>query len=167
MLFFLFELDWTELVTSLLRTCSGFLTDLDICRIRLEENHAPVLALQQVYSVYCNFLITPFWNAEDSEGGTKKTWYISALSFVSNTAWPLIYPKISLWELTLWNVRSIAGYRRNAKHILLIKIQSRLESRGVLPKMAYTERFHLEGVPFSGLKYMRGLGFHLLKYIKG
>ena len=167
MLFFLFELDWTELVTSLLRTCSGFLTDLDICRIRLEENHAPVLALQQVYSVYCNFLITPFWNAEDSEGGTKKTWYISALSFVSNTAWPLIYPKISLWELTLWNVRSIAGYRRNAKHILLIKIQSRLESRGVLPKMAYTERFHLEGVPFSGLKYMGGLGFHLLKYIKG
>ena len=109
MLFFLFELDWTELVTSLLRTCSGFLTDLDICRIHLEENHAPVLALQQVYSVYCNFLITHFWNAEDSEGGTKKTWYISALSFVSNTAWPLIYPKISLWELTLWNIRSIAG----------------------------------------------------------
>ena len=51
--------------------------------------------------------------------------------------------------------------------ILLIKIQSQLESRGVLSKMANTERLHLKGIPFSGFKYMRGLGFHLLKYMKG
>ena len=51
--------------------------------------------------------------------------------------------------------------------ILLIKIQSRLESRGVLPKMAYMERVHPKGVPFSGFEYMRGLGFPLLKYMKG
>ena len=51
--------------------------------------------------------------------------------------------------------------------VLLIKIQRRLESRGVLPKMAYTERLHPKGVPFSGFKCMRGLGFHLLKYMKG
>ena len=48
--------------------------------------------------------------------------------------------------------------------ISLIKIQSRLESRGVLLKMAYTERLHPKGVPFSGL-WERG--FHLLKYTKG
>ena len=48
------------------------------------------------------------------------------------------------------------------------QIQSRLESRGVLPTMAsYTEKLHPKGVPFSGFKYMRGLGFHLLKYMKG
>ena len=35
-----------------------------------------------------------------------------------NTAWPLIYPKISSWELTLCNIRCIAGYGRNAKHCL-------------------------------------------------
>ena len=45
--------------------------------------------------------------------------------------------------------------------ILLIRIQSRLESRGVLPNMAYTERLHPKGAPFSGFKYMLGLGFHL------
>ena len=51
--------------------------------------------------------------------------------------------------------------------ILLIKIQSQLESRGILRKMAYTERLHPKGVPFSGVKYMLRLGFHLLKYMKG
>ena len=40
-----------------------FLTDLDMWRIHCEENHVPVFALQQVYSVYCNYLITHFWNA--------------------------------------------------------------------------------------------------------
>ena len=30
--------------------------------------------------------------------------------------------------------------------------------------MAYTERLHPKGVPFSGFKYMLGLGFHLLRY---
>ena len=51
--------------------------------------------------------------------------------------------------------------------ILLIKIQSRLEYRGVLPKMAYTERLHPNGIQFSGFKQMRGLVFHLLKCMKG
>ena len=34
--------------------------------------------------------------------------------------------------------------------ILLIIIQSRLESPGVLPKMAFWERLHPKGIPFSG-----------------
>ena len=45
--------------------------------------------------------------------------------------------------------------------ILLIK------TRGELPKMAFRERLHPKGIPFSGFKCMRGLGFHLLKYMKG
>ena len=51
--------------------------------------------------------------------------------------------------------------------IFLIRIQSRLESLGVPAKMAYMERVHPKGEPFSGFEYMRGLGFHLLKYMKG
>ena len=51
--------------------------------------------------------------------------------------------------------------------LLLIKIQSQLEFRGVLPKMAYKERLHPKEVPFLGFKYARGLAFHLLKYMKG
>ena len=58
-----------------------------------------------------------------------------------------------------------SSYREST--VLLIKIQSRLESRGVLPKMTYTERLHRKGIPFSGFKYMRGLRFHLLEYMKG
>ena len=51
--------------------------------------------------------------------------------------------------------------------ILLIKTQSRLESPGVLPKMAFREMLHPKGIPFSGFKCMRGLGFPLLKYMRG
>ena len=51
--------------------------------------------------------------------------------------------------------------------IFLIRIQSWLESLGVPAKMAYMKRVHPKGVPFSGFEYMRGLGFHLLKYMKG
>ena len=36
---------------------------------------------------------------------------------------------------------------------------------GVLPMMTYTGRLCLKGVSFSGFKYMKGQGFHLLKYI--
>ena len=50
--------------------------------------------------------------------------------------------------------------------ILLIKTQNRLESPRVLPKMAFRERLHSKGIPFSGFKCMRGLGIHLLKYMK-
>ena len=51
--------------------------------------------------------------------------------------------------------------------VLLIKTQRRLVSPEVLPKMAFRERLHPKGIPFSGFKCMRGLGFHLLKYMKG
>ena len=48
----------------------------------------------------------------------------------------------------------------------MTKIQSGLESRGVLFKMAYTRRLHPKGVPLSGVKYMRRLGVHLLKLVE-
>ena len=38
---------------------------------------------------------------------------------------------------------------------------------GVLPTMAYTERLHQKGVPFSGLRYTEGYGFYSLKNSKG
>ena len=77
------------------------------------------LLLHQVYFVYCNFLIIHFWNAEDSEGeGQENLVHFCSILIVSKTAWPLIYPKISSWELTLSNIRSIAGYGRNAKHYM-------------------------------------------------
>ena len=50
---------------------------------------------------------------------------------------------------------------------LLIKIQSRLESQRVLPKMTYTGRPHPKGVPFSEVKYMRGWDFTCWSIWKG
>ena len=41
------------------------------------------------------------------------------------------------------------------------------EGGGVLPTMAYTERLHQKGVPFSGLRYTEGYGFYSLKNSKG
>ena len=38
---------------------------------------------------------------------------------------------------------------------------------GVLPVMAYTGRLHPKGVPFSDFTYLKGKGFHKLRYIKG
>ena len=38
--------------------------------------------------------------------------------------------------------------------------------RGILPIMAYTGRLHRNEVPFSGFRYKKGYGFHLLKYVK-
>ena len=38
---------------------------------------------------------------------------------------------------------------------------------GVHPIMAHMERLRPKGVPFSGLRYMKGQGFYLLKYMKG
>ena len=38
---------------------------------------------------------------------------------------------------------------------------------GVLPIMAYTGRLRPKGVPFSGFRYIKGWGFHELRYIKG
>ena len=37
----------------------------------------------------------------------------------------------------------------------------------VLPTMAYTGSFRPNGVSFSDFRYMKGYGFHYLKYIKG
>ena len=38
---------------------------------------------------------------------------------------------------------------------------------GALPIMDYTGRLRLKGVPFSGWRYIKGKGFHELKYRKG
>ena len=40
-------------------------------------------------------------------------------------------------------------------------------SRGVLPIMAYRGRLRPKGVPFSGFRYIKGLGFQKSRYIKG
>ena len=48
-------------------------------------------------------------------------------------------------------------------NILLIKIQSRLESQGVLPKMAFRERLHPKGMPFSGLSQYQRVGISLVE----
>ena len=40
-------------------------------------------------------------------------------------------------------------------------------SPGVLPIVAYTRRFRPKGVPFSGFRYMQGLGIYFLKYMNG
>ena len=74
---------WTELVSSLLRTSLGFFDWFGyLCRIHLEEYHEPVfLHLQQVYSVYCNFLCTHLKHWRLRGRKSKKTWYISALSW--------------------------------------------------------------------------------------
>ena len=74
---------WTELVISLLRTCAGFFDWFGyVCRIHLEEYHEPVfLHFQQVYLVYCNFLCTHLKHWRLRERKSKKTWYISALSW--------------------------------------------------------------------------------------
>ena len=34
------------------------------------------------------------------------------------------------------------------------------------PSIVYTERLHPKAVPFSGFRYEKGQGFHLLKYMK-
>ena len=39
--------------------------------------------------------------------------------------------------------------------------------RGILPIMAYTGRVCRNEVPFSGFRYKKGYGFHLLKDMKG
>ena len=74
---------WTELVTSLLRTSSVFfLTDLDMYANPLGRvSRTSFFALQQVYSVYCNFPCTclKHWRLRGRK--SKKAWYISALSW--------------------------------------------------------------------------------------
>jgi len=42
-----------------------------------------------------------------------------------------------------------------------------LLGEGVLPKMAVMGRLHPKWVPFSGFRYIEGLGFHKLRYMKG
>ena len=43
-------------------------------------------------------------------------------------------------------------------------LNSNLDSWGILPMMAYMGRFRPKGVSFSGFRYMKGQGFHQLKY---
>ena len=80
-----------------------FLTELDIRRTHVEEYHEPVfytfnrfIRCTVIFSVHSS-------NTEDSEGESKKKpgyilCYILIVSS-SNTAWPLIYLKMSPWEL--------------------------------------------------------------------
>ena len=122
------------------------------------------------------------WKSETSPN--QGTWLgIPLLGFVSfcqiwdfcgyslNT---LKYPVLGICYFFLWyNVRKTVNpilvtlrllkllFDLFELDILLIKTQSRLESPGVLPKMAFRERLHPKGIPFSGFKCMRGL-----KYMK-
>ena len=43
-------------------------------------------------------------------------------------------------------------------------LNSNLDPRGILPMMAYAGRLRPKGVSFSGFRYMKGQGFHQLKY---
>ena len=76
--------------------------ELDICRIHLEEYHEPVFRTFNRFIRYTVIFSVHTWNTEDSEGESKKNLVtFSALSWSSssNTAWPLIYLKMSSWEL--------------------------------------------------------------------
>ena len=75
---------WTELLTSLLRTFSGFLTDLEMyveSTWKSITNQFFFLHFQQVYLVYCKFLFTHLKHWRLRGRKFKKTWYISALSW--------------------------------------------------------------------------------------
>ena len=65
--------------------------------------------------------------------------------------------------LTICLVKLISillNYIGHIGHALHTWIQSRLESWGVLFKIAFTGTLQPKRVPFSDFKYMRGLGFH-------
>ena len=78
-----------------------FLTDLDMCRIHLEENHVPVFCTYNRFILYTVIFWLHTWNAEDSDAERikKNLVHFGSILIVSNTVWPLIYPKISSWEL--------------------------------------------------------------------
>ena len=63
------------------------------------ESCTSFLHLQQVYSVYYNFLITHLkrWRLRGRE--SKNLVHFYSILIVSNYAWLLIYPKMSSWEL--------------------------------------------------------------------
>ena len=46
--------------------------DLDMCRIHLEENHVPVFCTYNRFILYTVIFWLQNWNAEDSEGESKK-----------------------------------------------------------------------------------------------
>ena len=65
------------------------------------------LHFQQVYSVYCNLLCTHLKHWRLRGRKSKKPGYIFCSILIvssSNTAWPLIYLKMSSWELINSNV---------------------------------------------------------------
>ena len=45
--------------------------------------------------------------------------------------------------------------------------QYKYKTPEILPKIAYTGRPHIKGVPFFAFRYMNGYGFHSLKSRKG
>ena len=54
-----------------------------------------------------------------SERDKKYLVHFCSILIVSNTVWPLIYSKISSWELTVCNICRIADYGRNTKQCSL------------------------------------------------
>ena len=90
-------------VTASQKRENSFIDTLRSC-IHLEEYHEPgFLHFQQVYSVYCNLLSTHLkhWRLRGRE--SKQPGYIFCsivIVSLSNTAWPLIYLKMTSWELT-------------------------------------------------------------------
>ena len=54
--------------------------------------------------------------------------------------------------------------RRHCNALVTRSARSKAQGWGVLPIMAYTGRLRPKGVPFSGLRYIKGQGFHKLRY---
>ena len=81
------------------------------------------------------------------------------LSIMSEKQWTPFYLNLDPCEGAIWPVWIGHIVDQNTKPTWI--------PVGVLSKMAYTRRLHLKGVSFSGFKYIEGLGFHLLKYMKG
>ena len=51
--------------------------------------------------------------------------------------------------------------------MMFASVLKEARGEGVLPIMDYTGSLRPKGVPFSGWRYIKGKGFHELKYRKG
>ena len=80
-----------------------FWTGLDIYRIHLEEYHEPVFCTYNRFIRWYTVIFSVHtWITEDAEGESKKNLvHFRSILIVSpsNTAWPLMYLKLSSWEL--------------------------------------------------------------------
>ena len=86
----------------LLRTCWVFFTELDMSFSLRRVSRTSFSHFQQVYSVYCNFLCTHLkhWRLRGRESKKPACIFCPILIVSSsNTAWPLIYLKMSSREL--------------------------------------------------------------------